>query len=102
MTDPCPMGDGDGDGDGDRIMVAEQSGERKWRATWKNEKSAFDAEWVVPSAAVFVLGDNRDEAKDSRSFGFVPLNDLVGRARQIWFSMGPSGVRWGRLGQVIE
>jgi signal peptidase I len=88
--------------DGDQTFVAEQSGGRKWRVEWKTEKSPSDAEWIVPPAAVFVLGDNRDEAKDSRSFGFVPLADLVGKARQIWFSTGPSGVRWERLGKVID
>jgi signal peptidase I len=88
--------------DGDRIVVAEQSGERRWRVEWKKDKNPSDAEWVVPPAAVFVLGDNRDETKDSRSFGFVPLADLVGKARQIWFSKGPAGVRWERIGKTID
>jgi signal peptidase I len=88
--------------DGDRILVAEQSGERKWRVEWRKETSAPDAEWVVPPAAVLVLGDNRDNSTDSRSFGFVPLPDLIGKARQIWFSTGPSGVRWGRIGMAID
>ncbi|QGM45007.1 signal peptidase I [Methylocystis heyeri] len=89
-------------GDGDRIVVAEQSGERKWRVEWMKDKSAPDVEWVIPPASVFVLGDNRDETKDSRSFGFVPLADLVGKARQIWFSKGPAGVRWERIGKTID
>lgn len=88
--------------DDGRIMVAERSGERAWQVEWTRENSAPDTEWIVPPAAVFVLGDNRDEAKDSRSFGFVPLADLVGKARQIWFSAGPAGVRWGRIGKPID
>jgi signal peptidase I len=32
----------------------------------------------------------------------VPLADLVGKARQIWFSRGPDGVRWDRLGMALR
>lgn len=53
---------------------------------------------TVPSGSVFVLGDNRDASNDSRSFDAVPLRDVVGKVRQIWFSIGPDGVRWSRLG----
>lgn len=45
-------------------------------------------EWVVPPGEVFVLGDNRDHAMDSRYFGTVPRSSIVGRmahvARQPW------------------
>jgi signal peptidase I len=40
---------------------------------------------TVPRRAVFVLGDNRGDSTDSRSFGPVPVTDLIGRARaRIW------------------
>lgn len=29
-------------------------------------------------------------------------NGAVGKARQVWFSKGKDGVRWGRLGKVLE
>jgi len=86
----------------DRIIVAEQSGGHGWRAQWTADQPAADAEWTVPPAAVFVLGDNRTDSRDSRSFGFVPLADLVGKARQIWFSKGPAGPRWERSGKTVE
>ena len=41
---------------------------------------------VVPPEHVFVLGDNRGFSNDSRSFGSVPLDNIVGRA---WFSYWP-------------
>ncbi len=41
---------------------------------------------IVPPDQIFVLGDNRNFSNDSRSFGAVPLNAVVGRA---WFSYWP-------------
>ena len=78
-------------------------GGRRWRVRWGEEEHTPSAtELIVPPGQVFVLGDNRGHSTDSRKFGFVPMQDVVGRARQIWFSKGPDGVRWERLGLSFE
>lgn len=71
-------------------------------------------EFVVPEGAYFVMGDNRDRSDDSRiSVGFVPLENLVGKARFIFFSHDDSGsifkpwtwfhaIRWRRFFRGIH
>ena len=64
--------------------------------------AATELKLTVPDGHVFVLGDNRQSSVDSRNFGTVPLQDILGRARQVWFSTDGNGVRWERLGQVLQ
>lgn len=42
---------------------------------------------VVPPESYFAMGDNRDNSKDSRYWGFVPFDNIKGRAFVIWLSM---------------
>jgi signal peptidase I len=57
---------------------------------------------VVPHGRVYVMGDNRAHAVDSRVFGTIPLTEIVGRARQIYFSVDHGVVRWNRTGLVLK
>ena len=81
----------------------EGEGGRKWRVTLQSSDiKALNIDVVVPPGRVYVLGDNRGDSVDSRKFGMVPMQDVVGKARQIWFSLGPNGVRWSRIGMVLD
>ena len=72
-------------------------------STQGSDKQAMtELDITVAAGQVFVMGDNRSNSKDSRDFGSVPMQDVVGKARQVWLSIGPDGVRWQRLGKVLE
>ena len=50
----------------------------------------------------FMMGDNRNDSKDSRYWGFVPKENVVGRAVTILFSGNENGIKWRRIFKQIE
>ena len=51
----------------------------------------------------WMMGDNRYNSADSRVWGFVPEDHIVGKASMVWFSKDPyQGIRWDRMFNIIE
>jgi signal peptidase I len=96
---------------------------KRWRETLPNgvsyetldcvDNGFFDNTNVykVPDGHFFILGDNRDNSTDSRvlsSMGYVPLENIVGRAGLIFYSRSPgsttsaAAVRSERIGMVVH
>ncbi|MAT43531.1 MAG: signal peptidase I [Anaerolineaceae bacterium] len=46
---------------------------------------AYRGSWKVPEEQIFVLGDNRNQSSDSHSWGFVPFENLVGKALVVYW-----------------
>ena len=63
--------------------------------------------YVVQSGEVFVVGDNRNNAHDSRMWfggrgGGVPIDTIVGVTAVVWMSVNDRGVNWSRMGHAVD
>jgi len=67
--------------------------------TWwtQMQKLVVDNQLIVPEGYYFVMGDNRDDSLDSRYWGFVPRENIVGRPLLIYWSIQTPDPRGAQL-----
>lgn len=106
--------------EGDNYIAVDQFGEQKEAKRHKenltgvehdiifynNYQSVFDrnVETVVPEGQYFAMGDNRFGSHDSRIWGFVPKENLVGKAMIVWmhYAGNNDGIELSRIGTSIK
>jgi signal peptidase I len=100
-----PVGIYDGEGQPGALLVRERLGEVEHQILLMPGMQSAEGTFVVPPGYFFMMGDNRDNSRDSRyeGVGFIPEDHIVGRAVRIWLNWDFPGLPdWSRIGGTVR
>jgi len=79
---------------------------RSHKVTLQGEQVYIDGKptdsYTIKQDYYWMMGDNRSESEDSRFWGFVPADHIVGKPVFIFFSKGADGIRWDRVFTTVS
>jgi signal peptidase I len=95
----------DGDGQHSALLYNELLGDVDHGILLMADQRSLEGTFVIPSGHYFMMGDNRDNSRDSRyrGVGLIPDDKIVGKAVRIWMNWSfPKMPRWSRIGSKIN
>ena len=101
------------DQDEDLLVMLENNGEKLYRVQYFSDMEQEAFSFKIPENEIFMMGDNRNQSSDSRSWGGLPINRLLGQLVLIWLSCEesdddfsffcpPQSFRFKRLFQQVQ